>query len=98
MCIWYNLILVVLYAISAVYFAGVMVRLMLTLTPCVCVLAAIAFSKLFNLYLNEDKNQKKQDGEASDDETDGTSCKMYDKVNKNKFMSNFISFSYKIEF
>ena len=26
-------------------------RLMLTLTPCVCILAAIAFSKLFSIYL-----------------------------------------------
>lgn len=42
---------VVLYAVSAVYFAGVMVRLMLTLTPVVCVLSAIAFSKLLELYL-----------------------------------------------
>ena len=32
-------VFIVLYAVSAVYFAGVMVRLMLTLTPCVCVLA-----------------------------------------------------------
>ncbi|MCV6009196.1 hypothetical protein, partial [Enterococcus faecalis] len=39
----------------AVYFAGVMVRLMLTLTPCVCVLAAIAFSHSFKLYLVEEE-------------------------------------------
>ena len=38
-------VFIVLYAVSAVYFAGVMVRLMLTLTPCVCVLSAIAFSR-----------------------------------------------------
>ena len=42
-------VFIVLYALSAVYFAGVMVRLMLTLTPCVCILAAIAFSQLFDL-------------------------------------------------
>ena len=29
-------------------------RLMLTLTPCVCVLAAIAFSTLFERYLKEE--------------------------------------------
>ena len=34
-------VFIILYAVSAVYFAGVMVRLMLTLTPCVCILAAI---------------------------------------------------------
>lgn len=44
----------VLYALSAVYFAGVMVRLMLTLTPAVCILGGIAFSKIFENYLKED--------------------------------------------
>merc|ERR1719228_2010020 len=47
-------VFIVLYAVSAVYFAGVMVRLMLTLTPCVCILAAIAFSTLFERYLKEE--------------------------------------------
>ena len=42
---------VVLYAVSAVYFAGVMVRLMLTLTPIVCVLAAIAISHSLDNYM-----------------------------------------------
>ena len=41
---------------SAVYFAGVMVRLMLTLTPVVCVLSGIAFSKLFEVYLKVSLN------------------------------------------
>lgn len=48
-------ILVALYALSAVYFAGVMVRLMLTLTPVVCILAGIAFSILLDLVLKEDE-------------------------------------------
>jgi dolichyl-diphosphooligosaccharide--protein glycosyltransferase len=47
-------VFIVLYAIFASYFAGVMVRLILTLTPCVCVLAAIAFSKTFDYYLYDD--------------------------------------------
>jgi len=47
-------VFIILYAVSAVYFAGVMVRLMLTLTPCVCILAAIAFSTLFEKYLKEE--------------------------------------------
>ena len=41
----------VLYAVSAVYFAGVMVRLMLTLTPIVCVLAAISVSHIMDTFL-----------------------------------------------
>ena len=36
----------------ASYFAGVMVRLMLTLTPVVCVAAAIAISTLLDIYID----------------------------------------------
>ena len=46
---------VVLYVISAVYFAGVMVRLMLTLTPVVCVLSGIAFSLIFDCHMKEEE-------------------------------------------
>ena len=47
-------VFIILYAVSAVYFAGVMVRLMLTLTPCVCILAAIG--KISNkLFVNVEK-------------------------------------------
>ena len=40
------------------YFAGVMVRLMLTLTPCVCVLSAIGFSRTLDHYLNDAEETK----------------------------------------
>lgn len=53
---------VVLYAIFAVYFAGVMVRLMLTLTPVVCVLAAIAFSHTYELFLVVDPEDSATSG------------------------------------
>lgn len=43
---------VIIYAVLGSYFAGVMVRLMLTLTPVICVAAAIALSKLFDTYMN----------------------------------------------
>merc|ERR1719431_1584925 len=58
-------VFIVLYAVSAVYFAGVMVRLMLTLTPCVCVLAAIAFSTLFERYLKEEEVVEAERNEAA---------------------------------
>jgi len=48
---------VVLYAVSAVYFAGVMVRLMLTLTPIVCILASIAISRSLDNYMKPIFNQ-----------------------------------------
>jgi dolichyl-diphosphooligosaccharide---protein glycosyltransferase len=44
-------VFVVIYAVLASYFAGVMVRLMLTLTPIVCVAAALAMSHVLDTYL-----------------------------------------------
>ncbi|KAK9727769.1 oligosaccharyl transferase stt3 subunit [Basidiobolus ranarum] len=46
-------VFVILYSITASYFAGVMVRLMLTLTPIVCVAGGVAISKLLDVYLKE---------------------------------------------
>ncbi|KAH9851849.1 oligosaccharyl transferase STT3 subunit [Lenzites betulinus] len=43
-------VFVIIYALVGSYFAGVMVRLMLTLTPVVCVAAAVAFSSLLDTY------------------------------------------------
>jgi dolichyl-diphosphooligosaccharide---protein glycosyltransferase len=45
-------VFVIVYALFGSYFAGVMVRLMLTLTPIVCVAAAIALSSVFDAFLN----------------------------------------------
>lgn len=43
-------VFVIIYGVMASYFAGVMVRLMLTLTPVVCVSAAIALSNILDTY------------------------------------------------
>ncbi|EPZ32901.1 STT3 subunit of Oligosaccharyl transferase [Rozella allomycis CSF55] len=57
-------IFVILYSITASYFAGVMVRLILTLTPVVCVAAALAISNLLEKFSRETaespKPQKKR--------------------------------------
>ncbi|VDC05188.1 unnamed protein product [Peniophora sp. CBMAI 1063] len=45
-------VFVIIYALVGSYFAGVMVRLMLTLTPCVCVAAAIAISNVLDTYID----------------------------------------------
>lgn len=45
-------VFVVVYAILASYFSGVMVRLMLTLTPIVCVAAAMVLSTILDTYLS----------------------------------------------
>lgn len=72
---------VVLYALSAVYFAGVMVRLMLTLTPVVCVLSGVAFSRLLELYLKEEESPQVTESCSEDEGSgEGNSRNMYDKV------------------
>ncbi|KAL7674647.1 hypothetical protein ACOME3_000923 [Neoechinorhynchus agilis] len=61
-------VFIVLYALFASYFAGVMVRLMLTLTPVVCVLAAYALSRLIRGYIairTEDKKTKRTEDDAN---------------------------------
>ncbi|KAG9345122.1 hypothetical protein JZ751_009665 [Albula glossodonta] len=74
-------VFVALYAISAVYFAGVMVRLMLTLTPVVCMLSAIAFSNVFQHYLGDDMKRENPPAEDSSDEDDKrNSGNLYDKA------------------
>jgi dolichyl-diphosphooligosaccharide---protein glycosyltransferase len=45
-------VFVIIYAVVASYFAGVMVRLMLTLTPVVCVTSAVALSSLLDTYID----------------------------------------------
>lgn len=45
-------VFVIIYAVMASYFAGVMVRLMLALTPVVCVTSAVALSSLLDIYLD----------------------------------------------
>ncbi|KAG8908595.1 oligosaccharyl transferase stt3 subunit [Tulasnella sp. 403] len=62
-------VFVLIYSVMASYFAGVMVRLMLTLTPVVCVTAAMAVSTFLDIYI--DPAQPAEHGgvetEAADD-------------------------------
>nr|XP_039267682.1 dolichyl-diphosphooligosaccharide--protein glycosyltransferase subunit STT3B-like [Styela clava] len=92
-------VFIILYAIFAAYFAGVMVRLMLTLTPCVCMLAGVAFSNTFSIFLKDDvetneKSEKRRsisngkeagDGEIDEETQEG---KLYDKAGKPKKKSS----------
>ena len=65
-----------------------MVRLMLTLTPVVCILAAIAFSVTLDNYLvddrpseNKDTEANEADAESSEEDNDKKKKKdLYDKV------------------
>lgn len=62
-------VFVIIYAVVASYFAGVMVRLMLTLTPVVCVAAAIAFSSLLDTFLNPNEPAVSEEEEQEDSTT-----------------------------
>jgi dolichyl-diphosphooligosaccharide---protein glycosyltransferase len=44
-------VFVIIYAAVGTCFAGTMVRLMLTLTPCVCVAAAMCVSQVLDIYI-----------------------------------------------
>lgn len=59
-------VFIVIYAVLASYFAGVMVRLMLTLTPVVCVAAAMALSQILDTFLSTKSpaEQPKSNGNA----------------------------------
>ncbi|GLV42191.1 Catalytic subunit 3B of the oligosaccharyltransferase complex [Carabus blaptoides fortunei] len=84
-------VFVVLYAISAVYFAGVMVRLMLTLTPVVCMLSAVAFSALLEHYLRDIDNESETAVAAVDQEDDQSSVNnrtLYDKAGRLRKMKH----------
>lgn len=43
-------IFILAYALTSLYFAGVMVRLILVATPAVCIVAAVAVSSLLKKY------------------------------------------------
>ena len=62
-------VFVVIYAVLASYFAGVMVRLMLTLTPIVCIAASMALSSILETYLLADgpSNESKANGNINGD-------------------------------
>ena len=59
-------VFVIIYAVVASYFAGVMVRLMLTLTPVVCVTAAIALSTTLDTYLSPEQPEIMEETPASE--------------------------------
>ncbi|CAD6231946.1 GSCOCG00001667001-RA-CDS [Cotesia congregata] len=88
-------VFIVLYALSAVYFAGVMVRLMLTLTPVVCMLSGVAFSGLLEMYLKDEDREsgdrENVDSSEAESETDGERSPgrgLYDKAGKLRRMKH----------
>jgi dolichyl-diphosphooligosaccharide--protein glycosyltransferase len=64
-------VFIVVYAVLASYFSGVMVRLMLTLTPIVCVAAALAASHILDTFLTIQSPEEATAGTANDAATNG---------------------------
>jgi dolichyl-diphosphooligosaccharide--protein glycosyltransferase len=54
-------IFIILYGVTSIYFAGVMVRLMLVLAPVMCVLAGIGMSALLSSYMKNLETGRKTD-------------------------------------
>lgn len=75
-------VFIVIYAVLASYFAGVMVRLMLTLTPVVCVAAALALSSILDTYLVTDSpsSEARANGSASGDNVKTVSSALQDSL------------------
>jgi len=54
-------IFIILYGMTSIYFAGVMVRLMLVLAPVMCILSGIAISSVLYTYMKNLDSNNKQD-------------------------------------
>ena len=53
-------IFIIMYGVTSIYFAGVMVRLMLVLAPVMCILAGIAVSSTLNTYMKNLNSYKRE--------------------------------------
>ncbi|GJN77830.1 oligosaccharyl transferase stt3 subunit [Purpureocillium lilacinum] len=69
-------VFVIVYGLFGSYFAGVMVRLMLTLTPIVCVAGAIAVSHLLDTYLSTKKPVNPEEAPAASEATSKKAAKV----------------------
>ena len=77
----YN-IFVILYGLTSIYFAGVMVRLMLVLAPIMCILGGIAVSGILSRYIrNIDLFDNKQDNKTTT--AVSSSAKKHENLPKN---------------
>ncbi|TIC40208.1 STT3 subunit of Oligosaccharyl transferase [Wallemia mellicola] len=85
-------VFVIIYSLFGSYFASVMVRLMLTLTPIVCVASAVALSTLLDSYIQEpaeteqvaqdtsEKKDKKTKKDKKDKSIEATHAKIIQKI------------------
>ncbi|XP_044751464.1 dolichyl-diphosphooligosaccharide--protein glycosyltransferase subunit STT3A [Coccinella septempunctata] len=75
-------IFIILYGISSIYFAGVMVRLMLVLAPVMCILGGIAVSHLLGKFMKNMEQTKPQENRKKQ------------RLESNYILKNEISFTF----
>lgn len=76
-------IFIILYGVTSIYFAGVMVRLMLVLAPVMCILSGIAVSHLLTKYIkNVDTSPVVAPDTSKQPRQDSKRVKKYDQQQK----------------
>ncbi|KAL4951620.1 Oligosaccharyl transferase STT3 subunit-domain-containing protein [Aspergillus filifer] len=85
-------VFVIIYSVLASYFAGVMVRLMLTLTPIVCVAAALVLSYILDTYLKTSPGPVTK-GRSNDDSSEGLRSARSPEVGISSYFSKAVTTS-----
>lgn len=78
-------VFLIVYSVLASYFAGVMIRLMLTLTPIICVCGALAFSSLLDVYNTSGPASGSDSSKVTDSEKKKKNAAPQDDENKSFF-------------
>ncbi len=75
-------IFIVLYGMTSIYFAGVMVRLMLVLAPVMCILSGIGISAVLVTYMKNIESENKVDKKLKKNEDNYPNKSEVNKLNK----------------
>ncbi len=75
-------IFIVLYGMTSIYFAGVMVRLMLVLAPVMCILSGIGISAVLVTYMKNIESENKVDKKLKKNEDNYPNKSEVNKPNK----------------
>ncbi|CCK70074.1 dolichyl-diphosphooligosaccharide--protein glycosyltransferase subunit STT3 KNAG_0D03280 [Huiozyma naganishii CBS 8797] len=90
-------VFIIAYSVLCSYFTGVMVRLMLTLTPVICITAAVALSKIFDIYLDFSQilfQEDNDDAEGGKKNKKSEGAKIWPLVSKLVVSGSFIFYLY----
>ncbi|KAJ6221720.1 hypothetical protein RDWZM_000265 [Blomia tropicalis] len=86
-------IFIILYGVTSIYFAGVMVRLMLVLAPVMCILSGIGISNLLSIYCKDLIRSVTSSSSSSSTTQHSTKSKKQDQSNtKNQDIAKIFIF------